>query len=99
MESPQAAPTPPQLVCIDVNPNGFHRSVAAPSEDDPCAHPACQAVTLEGQGFSPLEVAGAMAKREGWRRSSLARLVSHLPSFPSAHDWAQRPCFGGMRAR
>src|ERR1700738_4486526 len=34
---------------------------------------------------------------EGWRRRSLARLVSHLPSLPSAHDRAHRPCFGGMR--
>jgi len=49
--------------------------------------------------FSALHAAGAMAKGEGWRRSILARIVPHLPSFASARHWAQRPCFGGMRAR
>jgi hypothetical protein len=47
--------------------------------------------------FNALEVVGAMAKGEGWWRLSLARLVSHLPSFPSAHDLAQLP--GELRAR
>jgi hypothetical protein len=49
--------------------------------------------------FGAPKVAGAMAKGEACRRPSLARLASNLPSFPSALDWAQRPCFGGMRAR
>jgi len=43
----------------------------------------------KGQGFSALEVAGAMAKGEGWRRSNLARLVSRSPSFASSYDRAQ----------
>jgi hypothetical protein len=43
--------------------------------------------------------AGAMAMGEGSRRSSLARLVSRLPSFPSVLDWIQRPCFGEVQAR
>jgi hypothetical protein len=40
-----------------------------------------------------------MARGEGGRCRSLVRLVSNLPSFPSAPDQAQRPCFGGTRAR
>jgi hypothetical protein len=51
------------------------------------------------QGIKALEVAGAMAREEVCRRWTLVRPVSHLPSFLSAHDWARRPCFGGMRAR
>jgi hypothetical protein len=51
------------------------------------------------RNFSSFEVAGAMAKGGEQRGSSLARHVSHSPSCPSAHDWAHRPCFGGMRAR
>jgi hypothetical protein len=53
----------------------------------------------KGQGFSALEVAGAMAKGEGWQRSSRARLVSRSPSFASSYDRAQRSCSGEMRAR
>ena len=38
-----------------------------------------------------------MAKGEGWRRSSLARLVSRSLSFPSSYDRTQRSCSGEMR--
>src|SRR6266404_385141 len=41
----------------------------------------------------------AMAEREGWRRSSLAHLVSRSPSFPLAHDPAQYSCFDGTQTR
>ncbi len=33
--------------------------------------------------LNPMVLAGAMAKGEGWRRSSLAHLVSRSPSFPA----------------
>jgi hypothetical protein len=74
---------------------------ACPFPRSCCFGPLCCAGRRD---FSALEVAGAMAKGEGWRRPGLdcrlARLVSNLPSlFPSALDWAQRNCFGGMRAR
>jgi hypothetical protein len=47
-------------------------------------------VTGGPRDFSALGM-GAMAKGEGWRRSSLARLVSHLPLFPSAYDFGRMP--------
>ncbi len=57
------------------------------------------AAAISFRGFSALQVAGAMAKGEGCRRSSLAHLVSRSPSFPSAHDPAQYSCFDERQGR
>jgi hypothetical protein len=53
-------------------------------------------VTDYTPGGRALQVAGAMAKGVGWRRSSLDHLS---PSFPSAHDPAQYSCFDGTQTR